>query len=110
MKAILCKKLIPCNNLSTKDNAVIIIENQVITGIKSKAALKNIDAKNIINADKLTVLPGLIDCHTHLVFGGNRADEFEQRLNGVDYQEIARNPSAEKQNTGGNWQLDWNVG
>lgn len=33
--------------------------------------------------------PGLIDCHTHLVFGGNRADEFEQRLQGVSYQQIA---------------------
>lgn len=35
------------------------------------------------------VTPGLIDCHTHLVFGGNRANEFEQRLNGVSYQEIS---------------------
>ncbi len=33
--------------------------------------------------------PGLIDCHTHLVFGGNRAGEFEQRLNGISYQNIA---------------------
>jgi len=33
--------------------------------------------------------PGLIDCHTHLVYGGNRADEFEKRLNGVSYAEIA---------------------
>lgn len=33
--------------------------------------------------------PGLVDCHTHLVFGGQRADEFEQRLEGVSYQEIA---------------------
>ena len=37
------------------------------------------------------VTPGLIDCHTHLVFGGNRANEFEQRLNGVSYQEISEN-------------------
>ncbi|MBN9310620.1 imidazolonepropionase [Devosia sp.] len=36
------------------------------------------------------VTPGLIDCHTHLVFGGNRADEFEWRLNGLSYAEIAR--------------------
>lgn len=36
------------------------------------------------------VTPGLIDCHTHLVFGGDRADEFEKRLNGVSYEEIAR--------------------
>ncbi|MGB0783762.1 MAG: imidazolonepropionase, partial [Marinomonas sp.] len=36
------------------------------------------------------ITPGLIDCHTHLVFGGNRAGEFEQRLNGVSYQDIAK--------------------
>lgn len=36
------------------------------------------------------VTPGLIDCHTHLVFGGDRADEFEQRLQGASYEDIAR--------------------
>ncbi|SFT63012.1 imidazolonepropionase [Sedimentitalea nanhaiensis] len=36
------------------------------------------------------VTPGLIDCHTHLVFGGNRAQEFEMRLNGASYEEVAR--------------------
>jgi imidazolonepropionase len=35
------------------------------------------------------VTPGFIDCHTHTVFGGNRSDEFEQRLQGVSYAEIA---------------------
>ncbi|MFT7772045.1 imidazolonepropionase [Roseateles sp.] len=36
------------------------------------------------------VTPGLVDCHTHLVYGGNRANEFEQRLHGQSYAEIAR--------------------
>lgn len=36
------------------------------------------------------VTPGLIDCHTHIVFGGDRAREFEMRLNGASYEEIAR--------------------
>jgi imidazolonepropionase len=36
------------------------------------------------------VTPGLVDCHTHLVYGGDRAAEFEQRLNGASYEEIAR--------------------
>jgi imidazolonepropionase len=36
------------------------------------------------------VTPGLVDCHTHLVYGGQRADEAEQRLNGASYEEIAR--------------------
>ncbi|MFP3384141.1 imidazolonepropionase [Tritonibacter sp. SIMBA_163] len=36
------------------------------------------------------VTPGLIDCHTHIVFGGDRAGEFEMRLNGASYEEVAR--------------------
>ena len=36
------------------------------------------------------ITPGLIDCHTHLVYGGNRAGEFEQRLNGASYEDIAK--------------------
>ncbi|NML19114.1 imidazolonepropionase [Azohydromonas caseinilytica] len=36
------------------------------------------------------VTPGLIDCHTHIVYAGNRSDEFEARLQGVSYEEIAR--------------------
>lgn len=39
----------------------------------------------------LWLTPGLIDCHTHIVYAGNRSDEFEARLNGVAYEEIARN-------------------
>ena len=37
------------------------------------------------------ITPGLIDCHTHLVYAGDRAHEFEQRLNGASYEDIARN-------------------
>jgi len=37
------------------------------------------------------ITPGLIDCHTHLVYAGSRADEFEQRLEGVSYAQIAKN-------------------
>ena len=36
------------------------------------------------------VTPGLIDCHTHIVYGGNRAAEFEMRLNGASYEDVAR--------------------
>ncbi|MFV1462356.1 MULTISPECIES: imidazolonepropionase [unclassified Phaeobacter] len=36
------------------------------------------------------ITPGLVDCHTHIVFGGNRALEFEMRLNGASYEEVAR--------------------
>ena len=36
------------------------------------------------------VTPALIDCHTHIVFGGDRAEEFEMRLNGASYEAVAR--------------------
>jgi imidazolonepropionase len=42
------------------------------------------------DARGLWITPGLIDCHTHLVYGGNRVEEFEKRLCGVSYEEIAR--------------------
>ena len=47
-------------------------------------------ADEVRSAHGAWVTPGLIDCHTHLVFGGDRASEFEQRLNGASYEEIAR--------------------
>ncbi len=46
-------------------------------------------AAQIHDAKGALITPGLIDCHTHLVYGGHRAHEFEQRLNGVSYEEIA---------------------
>jgi len=48
------------------------------------------DGIPIAEAVGLWMTPGLIDCHTHLVYGGNRVAEFEQRLCGVPYEEIAR--------------------
>ena len=47
-------------------------------------------ATQVESANGALVTPGLIDCHTHLVFGGDRADEFERRLNGASYEDIAR--------------------
>jgi imidazolonepropionase len=48
------------------------------------------DANKRYNGENKWLLPGFIDCHTHLVYGGNRANEFEQRLQGKTYTEIAR--------------------
>lgn len=47
-------------------------------------------ATEVTSAQGRLVTPGLIDCHTHLVFAGQRADEFEQRLNGASYAAIAK--------------------
>jgi imidazolonepropionase len=48
------------------------------------------DAAETVRLDGRLVTPGLIDCHTHLVYGGSRAKEFELRLAGASYEEIAR--------------------
>ena len=48
------------------------------------------DAAETIDCEGRWITPGLIDCHTHLVFGGDRAREFEMRLAGASYEEIAR--------------------
>src|SRR6476469_7262841 len=48
------------------------------------------DAAERIDCGGRWITPGLVDCHTHLVYGGNRAHEFELRLQGASYEEIAR--------------------
>ncbi|HEY3777440.1 MAG TPA: imidazolonepropionase [Rhizomicrobium sp.] len=49
-----------------------------------------LDATERIDCEGRWITPGLIDCHTHLVYGGNRASEFEKRLAGASYNEIAK--------------------
>lgn len=49
-----------------------------------------VDSVEIIDCGGRLITPGLIDCHTHLVYAGNRAREFERRLNGESYESIAR--------------------
>ena len=53
-------------------------------------ALRRDGASSRIDAEGALVTPGLVDCHTHLVYAGNRAREFEMRLQGATYEEIAR--------------------
>jgi imidazolonepropionase len=50
---------------------------------------RHLEAGETLDADGRLVIPGLIDCHTHLAFGGWRADEFERRIRGESYLEIA---------------------
>ena len=47
-------------------------------------------APDIVECEGRWITPGLVDCHTHIVYGGNRAHEFELRLAGVSYEEIAK--------------------
>ncbi len=74
------------------ENAVIAVRDGKIAWLGRAAELGGDPAglaAQVINADGQWITPGLIDCHTHLVYGGNRANEFEMRLQGRSYAEIA---------------------
>lgn len=63
----------------------------VITYVGPRSGLPaDATAAETIDAEGRLLTPGLVDCHTHLVFAGDRAAEFEQRLQGASYEEIAR--------------------
>jgi imidazolonepropionase len=72
------------------ENAAIAISAGRIAWIGPEADLPGEEAANRRSLGGRWLTPALIDCHTHLVFAGNRAAEFEQRLSGATYEEIAR--------------------
>jgi imidazolonepropionase len=77
--------------LGLVDDGLIACRDGVITYAGSTAAAPSaLDALEIIDCERRWITPGLVDCHTHLVYAGDRAAEFEQRLNGVSYEAIAR--------------------
>lgn len=71
------------------EDAAIVTVASTIEWIGPRAELPAADYPRVEDLDGAWVTPGLIDCHTHTVFGGNRSGEFEQRLQGVSYAEIA---------------------
>jgi imidazolonepropionase len=73
------------------DNGAVAVRDGHIAwvGPQSDVPSDHADLERTPLAGRL-VTPGLIDCHTHVVFGGNRAAEFEMRLNGASYEEVAR--------------------
>ena len=65
-------------------------EGRILYAGPERAAPRDLEAPEAIDCLGRLITPGLIDCHTHLVYAGNRAQEFEQRLEGVAYETIAR--------------------
>ncbi|ATG73007.1 imidazolonepropionase [Zobellella denitrificans] len=70
----------------------VAVKDGRIAWLKPMSALSGADRAGfeLIDAEGRLLTPGLVDCHTHLVYGGNRAGEFEARLEGKSYEEIAR--------------------
>ena len=72
------------------DDGAIGIREGLIGWIGGRDQMpRDAHATTMIDGGGRWVTPGLVDCHTHLVYAGNRANEFEQRLEGATYAEIA---------------------
>jgi imidazolonepropionase len=74
-------------------DGALAIEGDRIAWVGRRAELPDAPARvarQVVEGGGRWVTPGLIDCHTHIVFGGERAREFERRLEGASYEEIAR--------------------
>ena len=78
--------------LGIVDKAAVAIRGDriVFAGAESELPADLVAADQVIDCDGRWITPALIDCHTHLVHGGNRAREFELRLEGATYEDIAR--------------------
>ena len=74
------------------EDGAIAVAGGEIAWIGTAADLDRTQARGVPahDAGGAWITPGLIDCHTHIVYGGNRAAEFEQRLNGATYAEVAQ--------------------
>jgi imidazolonepropionase len=79
----------PGNPLGLIDNGAIGIAEGKIVRVGKRTELAGFRAKEVVALGGAWVTPGLIDCHTHLVFGGTRADEHAMRRAGATYEEIA---------------------
>jgi imidazolonepropionase len=77
--------------LGIVEDGMIAARDGIIVYAGPKAdAPSNLDGAERTDCEGRWITPGLVDCHTHLVYGGNRAEEFELRLAGATYEEIAR--------------------
>lgn len=75
--------------LPTIKNAFLVVKDNLIADFGSMENLPEIKADKIIDATGKVVLPSWCDSHTHIVYAGNREQEFVDRINGLSYEEIA---------------------
>jgi len=72
-----------------RENSALLVDGDNIAWRGPMAERPPVDDAEVYDCRQRLLTPGLIDCHTHLVYGGDRADEFEQRLEGASYADIA---------------------
>jgi imidazolonepropionase len=71
------------------DNAYLVIENNIISDFGPMEKCPILPNAEIIDASGQVILPTWVDSHTHIVYAGNRIQEFVVRINGLSYEEIA---------------------
>lgn len=76
--------------LGLTEQGVIAVRDGRILYAGAASEAPSFSPRETVPCDGRWITPGLIDCHTHLVYAGNRADEFQQRLAGTSYEDIAR--------------------
>ncbi|CAI8168208.1 MAG: Imidazolonepropionase [Polaribacter sp. SA4-10] len=79
------------NNLPTIKNAFLLIDNELIKSFGTMEELQDFDVDQTIDCTDKMILPSWCDSHTHIVYAGNREQEFIDRINGLSYEEIAEN-------------------
>jgi imidazolonepropionase len=90
-----CDRLWTNARLATMRDGLGVVEQGAVAAKDGRIVFAGLasdppQASEIIDCEGRWITPGLIDCHTHLVHGGDRAHEFELRLQGASYEEIAR--------------------
>ena len=80
----------PGNPLGIIENGAIGIQDGKVVRVGSRTELAGSRARDVLSLGGAWVTPGLIDCHTHLIFGSNRADEHALRRAGATYEQIAQ--------------------
>ncbi len=88
-KGALCKKGKQMNDIAQIHSHSILVEDGIIKDFIPNEKTEKLKVEKTVNLSGKTIFPGLVECHTHTVFAGNRADEFRMKLSGVDYEKIA---------------------
>lgn len=89
-KGINCKRGNHLSDIAALENHSIVIEDGIIKDVVPDSSINKINPDQKLNFNGKTILPGLIDCHTHTAFAGSRANEFKEKIAGVNYEEIAK--------------------
>lgn len=84
------KRGIEMSDIGLITNQSILVEDNLIKDLIPNSSLSKYSFDRRINLTGKILLPGFIECHTHSVFAGSRADEFNLRLKGISYEEIAK--------------------